>query len=196
MTLIKSQKPEFGAPARDFSLPATDGKTYSLKDFSDKEVLVIVFTCNHCPYAQAAKPKLLDLLDEFKDKSVQFIAINPNDEQHYPEDDFEHMKKIEYDYPFPYLRDQSQEVAQGYNAVCTPDIFVYDGERKLVYHGQIDDDRPSLSAVAAKVVLGKEIKQAETESTRDLAEAIISILSRHKTDADQKPSLGCSIKWK
>ncbi|MFC1687280.1 thioredoxin family protein [Patescibacteria group bacterium] len=196
MTLTKSQKPEFGTPAPDFSLPATDGKTYALKDFSDKEVLVIIFTCNHCPYAQAAKPKLHDLLNEFKDKSVQFVAINPNDEQHYPEDDFDHMKKIEYDYPFPYLRDQSQEVAQGYSAVCTPDIFVFNDERKLVYHGQIDDDRPSLGAVAAKIVLGKEIKQDEAESTRDLAEAIIAILSRHKPDADQKPSLGCSIKWK
>ena len=196
MTLTKSPAPSLGTSAPDFSLPATDGKTYTLRDFTDKDVLVVFFTCNHCPYAQAAKQKIVDLWKEFTGQSVQFVAINPNDIHQYPEDDFEHMKRIEYDYPFPYLRDESQETAKAFGAVCTPDIFVFDQDRNLVYRGQIDNDRPGLGAVAAKVVLGKEFPAPSKTASHDLADAIKVVLTSQKPDTDQQPSLGCSIKWK
>lgn len=180
MVLAYSTRPELGKIVPDFALPGTDGKTYSSQNFLDKNILVIIFTCNHCPYAKAARPRLIDLYQQFGSKEVQFIAINCNDDQDYPEDSFEHMREKKYNYPFPYLRDDSQETAKNFGAVCTPNIFVYDQRRKLAYHGRIDDN-------------WREPKKA---TSHDLKNALASLLKGEKPSKDQKPSMGCSIKWK
>ncbi|MFH0951680.1 MAG: thioredoxin family protein [Patescibacteria group bacterium] len=194
MSLAKSNQNDLGQPAPDFSLPATDGKTYSLNDFADKEVLVITFTCNHCPYAQAAKPKLKAMHEKYKDKSIQFVAINPNNADNFPEDSFDKMKEAANQYPFPYLRDETQAVAKAYGAVCTPDIFVYNSKRLLSYHGQIDDDRPGLGEVAMNVMFKKSIKEHGT-GAGDLARVLDEILAGNQPGGEQKPAMGCSIKW-
>jgi peroxiredoxin len=168
MALTYSQKIPFGKKAPDFSLPGIDGKIYSLASFGDKKILVVVFMCNHCPYVQACWDQLIALQKEFGERKVQFVGINSNDATQYPEDSFEMMKKYaaERSHNFPYLRDESQEVAKAYGAACTPDIFVYDENRELVYHGQMND------------------KTLET------------LLKNEKSSQNQNPSMGCSIKWK
>lgn len=182
MALTYSQTVPFGAPAPDFSLPAADGKTYSLADFKDKKVLVIVFMCNHCPYVQAVLPRLITLQKEFEPRGAQLIGINSNDEKKYTDDSFEMMVKFakERGMNFPYLRDESQNMAKAGGAVCTPDIFVYDEARGLFYHGRIDDNWQDESAV----------------TRHELADALETLLRGEKPSADQNPSMGCSIKWK
>lgn len=179
---IESTTINLGTKAEDFDLPATDDKIYSLNSFKDSKGLVIAFTCNHCPYAQAAWPLLTKLADEFIDKGVSFVGINPNDENLYPEDSFEVMKeKIdEWGINFPYLRDESQEVARKYGAVCTPEIFVYDQDRKLYYHGRVNDNW----------------KEPEKVTKEDLKDALNSLFQGKSAPTDQNPSMGCSIKWK
>lgn len=182
MALTYSQTIPFGEKAHNFLLPGIDGKTYSLNDFSDKEVLVIVFMCNHCPYVQACWQRLIKLQDKFKEKGIQLVGINANDDRDYPEDSFEKMKEYaaRQSHNFPYLRDESQEVAKKYGAVCTPDIFVYDENRELVYHGRIDDNWQDEKKV----------------TKRELEEALNALVRGEKPSRDQKPSMGCSIKWK
>lgn len=182
MALTYSQKIPFGAKAPDFSLPGIDGKTYSLAFFADKKILVIVFMCNHCPYVQACWDRLIALQEEFGLQGVQFVGINANDAEQYPEDSFENMKEYaaEKGHNFPYLRDETQEVAKAYGAVCTPDIFVYDEKRELVYHGRIDDNWQNPSKV----------------TRHELKEALSALLRSEKPKKDQNPSMGCSIKWK
>ncbi|MFA5134892.1 MAG: thioredoxin family protein [Patescibacteria group bacterium] len=179
MVLLHTPAAALGERIHQFSLPGTDGKIYSPASFTAAPAVVIVFTCNHCPYAQYAKPKLIELNRLFAPQGVQFVAINPNDADAYPEDSFESMKQPEYNLPFPYLRDESQAVAQEYGAVCTPDIFVYDGRRELAYRGQVDNGRP-----------GHE------STTDDLKQALQLVLDGQKITAPQQPSAGCSIKWK
>lgn len=182
MALTYSQTIPFGKKAPDFTLPGIDRKTYSLASFTDKKILVIVFMCNHCPYVQACWDRLIALQDEFGKKNTQFVGINANDETQYPDDSFENMqvwaKKKKHN--FPYLRDESQETAKVYGAVCTPDIFVYDEDRGLVYHGRIDDNWQDPSKV----------------TKRELTEALGKLLKGEKPDKNQNPSMGCSIKWK
>src|SRR3989344_1796806 len=165
-----------------FDLPATDGKNYSSESFKDAKVLVVVFSCNHCPYAKAAWPLLIKLADDFKEKNVAFVAINPNDEKQYPEDSFSEMKKRVTDWKinFPYLRDETQEVAKAYKAACTPDVFVYDKDRKLYYHGRINDNWQNPDEVKSE----------------DLKDAINNLISGSPPPQPQNPSLGCLIKWK
>lgn len=170
---------EFKAP--DFSLPATDGKNYSLSSFAGNQGLVVVFTCNHCPYAQAAWPLLIKLAEEYNRKGIAFVAINPNDSSLYPDDSFESMKRkvVEWGINFPYLRDKSQKVAHAFQAQCTPDIYVFDKENKLYYHGRVNDNW-----------------QDESKATReDLKDALESLLSDNSPPKEQFPSMGCSIKW-
>lgn len=176
-----STKTSIGTAAIDFSLPDVTGRTYSLADFKDKEALVVVFTCNHCPYARAAWPLLIALHKKYKDR-VAFVGINPNDEQAYPDDSFENMKKYkkEWGITFPYLRDETQQVARAYDAQCTPDIYVFDKDRKLAYRGRINDNWQDPSKV----------------TRHDLADAIDALLSGQKVTDEQFPSMGCSIKWK
>lgn len=182
MAVESSTTIPLGTPMIPFNLPSVDGKNYSPESFVDVKMLVVFFTCNHCPYAQAAWPLMIDLHNKFKDQSVAFVAINPNDETQYPEDDFATMKvkAKEWGIPFPYLRDESQEIARKYDARCTPDIYVYDQGRKLAYRGRINDNWQEPSKV----------------TRHDLRDAIEAILNGTKPSQPQFPSMGCSIKWK
>ncbi len=185
MALTYSTKEEAGKPALDFSLKGTDGKTWSLTDFQKAKVLGIFFICNHCPYVVAVQDRINDLAKEFGSKGVQIIGINSNDAGRYPDDNFDAMKRRtrEVGYVFPYLWDETQEVARAYGAVCTPDPFVYErvgSEFLLRYHGRIDDNWQDEKAVRR----------------RDLAEAVNAILQGKLVSKDQNPSMGCSIKWK
>jgi peroxiredoxin len=183
MALLESDDVELGTPAPDFDLPATDGNDYSLSDFDHADVLVVMFICNHCPYVKAVRGRLVDLANELGAEPVAFAAINPNDAEEYPEDSFENMVEVadEHDFPFPYLRDESQEVAEAYGAVCTPDIFVYDDDRELAYRGRVDDNW----------------KEPDKVEQRDLHDAIQTLLDGDQPDPDEQvPSQGCSIKWK
>lgn len=188
---VSSASLPLAGPAPDFNLPATDGKNYSLSSFADAKAVIVVFTCNHCPYAKAAWPLLVKLADEYKDKGVAFVGINPNDENQYPEDSFEVMKQKvgEWGINFPYLRDESQEVVRAYKAQCTPDIYVFDGDRKLYYHGRINDNWPPVT----KVMGGKEPEKVTRE---ELKEALDDLLVGREPPEIQNPSIGCSIKWK
>jgi peroxiredoxin len=183
MALLESDDVELGTPAPDFDLPATDGDNYSLSDFDDADVLVVMFICNHCPYVKAVRGRLVALANELEDEPVAFAAINPNDAEEYPEDSFENMVEVadKHDFPFPYLRDESQEVAEAYGAICTPDIFVYDDDRELAYRGRVDDNW----------------KEPDKVEQRDLHNAIQTLLAGDQPDPDEQvPSQGCSIKWK
>ena len=181
MVLLESLKLEMGRDALDFNLPATDGQNYALSDFSDAKVLVIVFMCNHCPYVQAIWDRLVALQDQFADKGVQFVGINPNLNPKYEEETFDKMKEYfdRYNMNFPYLQDASQEVAREYKAECTPDLYVFNADRKLAYHGRIDDNWQDESAV----------------TKNELAEALESILVGSEV-VEQSPTIGCSIKWR
>ncbi len=181
MVLLESSKLEMGSDALDFSLPATDGKNYTLSDFTEAKVLVVVFICNHCPYVQAIWGRLVKLQSDFLDKGVQFVGINPNLNPNYEEETFDKMKEYyaSYNMNFPYLQDASQNVARAYKAKCTPDIYVYNADRKLAYHGRIDDNWQDESAV----------------TKNELAEALDLILAAELVE-EQHPSIGCSIKWR
>ena len=171
-----------GNPAPPFSLPGVDGATRSLDSFADAEILVVMFTCNHCPYAQACEDRLIAIQEDYRARGVQLVAINPNDDEKYPDDSFERMKERaeKRGFNFPYLRDQSQEVARAYDAACTPDIFVFDRDRKLIYNGRIDDNW----------------QQPERVTRRDLREVLDAALEGRAVDFEHVPSMGCSIKWK
>ena len=183
MALQHSHGMPVGTPAPAFSLPGTDGAVHSLDDFADAKVLVVVFTCNHCPYAIACEDRLVDIQRDYADRGVQLVAINPNDATRYPADNFDAMKvrAAEKGFNFPYLRDESQEVARAYDAACTPDPFVFDADRKLVYSGRIDDNWKDPSAVTHK----------------DLRAVIDATLAGQASPLPEAvPSMGCSIKWK
>ena len=168
--------------AASFRLPGVDSKTYSLESFSDKNVLVIIFMCNHCPYVKAVLQRLIALQLETAHQGVQLIGINSNDVDRYPDDSMENMQKItkEKGINFPYLLDVSQEMAKTYDAVCTPDIYVYGTERKLLYRGRIDDNW----------------EHEEKVTQRNLKEAVDCIVAGKKVPDKQVSSIGCSIKWK
>ena len=182
MALLESTMPPLGTPIHDFSLEGVDSKTHSLRNYSEKEIIVIIFMCNHCPYVKAVLQRIIELQNEFIDRGVQFIGINPNDATRYPDDSLENMKIIarENDFSFPYLIDPSQEVAKSYDAVCTPDLYVYGKNRKLVYRGRIDDNW----------------KDSKKVTQQDLKLALKNILSGEVITNKQIPSMGCSIKWK
>ena len=179
MAVTYSETIPMGTLAPSFSLPGTDGNTYALESF-DAPVLVIVFMCVHCPFVIPIEDKLISLQLKYGDK-VQFGAICSNDAETYPGDSFENMtaRAEEKEYPFPYLQDESQEVAKAYQAKCTPDIYVYDQDRKLVYHGRIDDSA----------------RGALAPTTNDLEEALEAIVEGKKLDREQVPSHGCNVKW-
>ena len=182
MALLHSSMVPLGTAVIDFELPGVDGKEYCLKSFAAYKVLVIIFMCNHCPYVKAVIERLIDLQQEFLGQGVRFVGINCNDAINYPDDSFESMHRVSKGWKmnFPYLFDESQEVAKKYDAVCTPDIYVYGTKRTLLYRGRIDDnwDKP------------------DKVSRRDLKQAIDNILSNRNIAKKQIPSMGCSIKWK
>ncbi|MCC7440563.1 MAG: thioredoxin family protein [Bdellovibrionales bacterium] len=185
MALMHSDLKELGTEAPDFDLPGTDGRNHRLADFKDKKVLVVIFMCNHCPYVKAVETRIAQLARDYAPKGVQLVGINPNDPVSYPDDSMEAMKArgLERGYTFPYLRDDDQEVARAYGAVCTPDPYVYEnvgGKFLLRYHGRIDDSWKDESQVKA----------------RELAAALDAILAARPLADRQFPAMGCSIKWK
>lgn len=180
MALTESTMVELGSEAPYFNIPNTNGKHVSIDHFR-AEVLVVIFTCNHCPYAKAVEDRLIELGNNYSGKA-DFVLINSNDVENYPADSPEKMAELSRNkkYPFPYLFDETQEVAREYNAVCTPDIFLYNGERKLEYRGRLDDN-------------WQDPNQVKRE---ELKMAINSVLSGNTIQFKQVPSMGCNIKWK
>jgi len=184
MALTPSTMLSLGTKAPDFSLPdVSSGKTVSLSDFDNKKALLIMFICRHCPYVQHVKKEIAAIAKDYADKNLGIVAISSNDTDVYPEDAPSSLAEMakEENFNFPYLFDETQKVAKSYTAACTPDIFLFDKERKLVYRGQLDDSRP-----------GNNIPL----TGRDLRSAIDAVLSDKEVDQNQKPSTGCSIKWK
>lgn len=180
--MIEDKCIKIGDKLPEFSLVATDHKIYSTKDFKDKDILIVMFTCNHCPYVQAYEERLITLQNEYKDKGVQFIAINSNDEKYYPEDSFEGMinRANIKNYSFPYLRDETQEIAKSFGATFTPEIFLFDKNRRMQYHGRVDDNWQEPNKVRKS----------------NLKDAIEAILTGQEVNRANTQAIGCSVKWK
>lgn len=173
-----------GTKAPDFQLPdVVSGQMTSLDNFTDKKALLVMFICQHCPFVQHIKDELAKLSKDYQSEAVGIVAISSNDVENYPQDSPEHLKLMvkEKGLLFPILYDQTQDVAKAYTAACTPDFFLFDDSRSLVYRGQLDDSRPGNS----QPVTGK-----------DLRAAIDAVLAGRTVDSQQKPSIGCNIKWK
>ena len=172
-----------GTKAPAFSLPNVDGETVSLGDFQAAPALLVAFICNHCPFVKHVAPAFAELGREYQAKGVGVVAISSNDVANYPADSPEQMVREaeEQGYTFPYLFDDTQEVAKAYSAACTPDFYVFDKNHKLVYRGQMDSSRPD----SGIPVTGK-----------DLRAALDAVLAGKPVSTDQKPSIGCNIKWK
>ena len=184
---VESAGIELGTPAPDFNLEsanpwvdALEGTTRSLSQYTGP--LVVVFTCNHCPYAIHIQDALVNVATDYMSKGVSFVAINSNDPDKYPDDSFEKMitRAQEVSFPFPYLFDDTQDVAKAYKAACTPDLFVFDENHSLIYSGRFDETRPGRGHAHGG----------------DLKRALDSLLSDGTPVNEQKPSIGCSIKWK
>ena len=185
MALTYSKQDGLGKPAPDFALKGVDGKTYCLDDFKASKALVIVFMCNHCPYVIATQGRINALARKYGPQGVRVIGINSNDVTRYPDDSFGEMVKraAEQAFVFPYLLDEDQTVAKAYDAACTPDPYVYERSENqflLRYRGQIDDNW----------------KDEKAATRHALAEALDAILAGKAVSTDQKPAMGCSIKWK
>jgi peroxiredoxin len=182
MVLLNSENIPLETPAPHFILSSVEGKKCSIDDFKDKKVLAVMFICAHCPYVQAIEDRIIQLRKDFEGKSVQFVGICSNDPTDYPEDKPENLRKRaeKKGYGFPYLVDITQEVAKAYGAICTPDIYVYDSDRKLAYHGRIDDNW----------------KDPNKVTKHELREAIETLLAGRQPSPAQMSSMGCSIKWK
>jgi len=175
-------KLQLGEQAPYFSLQGTDGKIYSLADFRNERGLVVLFTCNHCPYAQAYEERIKALAEKYQPEGVQFVAICSNDAVGYPEDSFDNMvKKWKLTgWPFPYLQDETQSVAKAYDAACTPEAYVFDAEQHLAYHGCIDDNHADTNGV----------------SKHYLRDAIEAVLAGNPPKQPLTEAIGCSIKWR
>jgi peroxiredoxin len=169
--------------AKDFRLPATDGRSYALTDVAGPKGTVIVFICNHCPYVKAVIDRMVADARALMADGIGFAAICSNDATNYPDDSFDSMRRFaqEHDFPFPYLHDEDQTVARAYGAACTPDFFGFDAGRKLKYRGRLDEGRTSLPPPGAR---------------RELLDAMRAIAATGQAPAQQSPSIGCSIKWK
>lgn len=174
---------ELGTPAIPFSLKATDGSTVSLEDFASAKGLLVIFMCNHCPFVKHVAAELANLAREYGEQGIAIVGINSNDTEKYPDDSFAAMQaEVEArGYTFPYLLDETQEVAKAYHAACTPDFYLFDGDMKLAYRGQLDDSRPD----SGIPVTGK-----------DLRAAMDAVVAGQPVDPQQIPSIGCNIKWK
>jgi len=183
--MVSLQPPvcEFGRPAIDFALPGVDGKVWTLDQCKGEKGLLVMFICNHCPYVKAILDRLVRDTRELKTLGVNSVAIMSNDPAEYAEDSFENMKVVaaRENFPFPYLIDETQDIARAYGAVCTPDFFGYNAELELQYRGRLDASR-------------KEAAPADVR--RDLFEAMSQVARTGQGPAEQVPSMGCSIKWK
>lgn len=185
-----------GDPAPHFALPDTEGRIRSLVDFSDKPALLVTFICNHCPFVLHMIDSFVDFAREYQPRGLQVVAISSNWPDDFPEDDYAHMQIFARDrqLPFPYLHDESQEVALAYNAICTPDFFLYGPERRLYYAGQFDASRPKINRPP---VPGLPPLRTDLPVTgEDMRRAVNALLSGEPAPQPQHPSAGCSIKWR
>ena len=173
---------DFGRPAPEFRLKGVDGKTWTLNQARGNNGLLVMFICNHCPYVKSVRDRIIRDARELKDLGINSVAIMSNDPTDYAEDSFDNMKKVaqEFNFPFPYLYDESQGVAKAYGAVCTPDFFGYNKDLELQYRGRLDESR----------------KDPVPDARRDLFEAMKQVAQTGQGPKDQIPSMGCSIKWK
>jgi peroxiredoxin len=184
MAATESNMLPLGTLAPDFSLPDTvSGDEIALADIQSDRATVIMFICNHCPYVQHVNKELVRLAGDYKSRGVSFVAISSNDVEAYPADSPERMKEAaaELGYPFPYLYDEDQSVARAYQAACTPDFYVFDDQMKLAYRGQLDGSRP---------------RNDVPLTGEDVRAALDAILAGEPVPAEQRPSIGCNIKWK
>lgn len=183
VTMVRTETPicEFGQPAPDFALRGVDGKIWTLTASRGDNGLLVMFICNHCPYVKAVRERIIRDARELRGLGINSIAIMSNDPTDYPEDSFDNMLRIarEFEFPFPYVYDETQEVARLYGAVCTPDFFGYNKDLKLQYRGRLDESR----------------KDPAPGARRELFEAMKQIAQTGKGPLDQIPSIGCSIKW-
>lgn len=183
MAVTPSTMLALGTRAPDFQLPDTDGRMVRLEDFQGAPALLVIFLCNHCPYVKHIRHGLAKLAREYQARGVAVVGISANDVESYPDDRPEMMarEKDEIGYTFPYLYDESQAVALAYQAACTPDFYVFDNNRTLVYRGQMDDSRP---------------RNERPVTGADLRAALDAVLDGRPVSEDQRPSVGCNIKWK
>ncbi len=181
MALTYTPSVDLGEKASDYNLFGMDGRWHSLEDHRHSKAIIIMFICNHCPYVKAIEDRLIQLAHDCRDLNIAVVAVCSNDSHNYPEDSYENLQKRwkEKEYPFIYLHDPDQTVAKAYGAVCTPDFFLYDEQRKLVYRGRLDDSW----------------KDPEKVTRRELFGAAKSLVETGKVPLQQLPSMGCSIKW-
>ncbi len=191
-----SQQLNLGEVAPDFSLPNVDGKAVSLSDFDGAPALLVAFICNHCPFVEHILDGVVSLAAEYKEKGLATVAISSNDIAVFPEDAPDKMAQLAHEkgFSFPYLYDESQDVAIAYNAICTPDFFLFDKNRRLTYAGQFDSSRPVINRPPMK---GMPPMRTDLPVTgEDLRRAVEAVLSGGEAPMSQRPSAGCSIKWK
>jgi len=183
MVSLETPVCDFGRPAVDFSLPGVDGRTWTLEQCRGEKGLLVMFICNHCPYVKAVRDRIVRDARELQTLGVNSVAIMSNDPADYPEDSFDNMKRVaeEFEFPFPYLYDETQEVAKAYGAVCTPDFFGYNADLQLQYRGRLDASRK---------------EAAPPDVRRDLFEAMKQVALTGQGPREQIPSMGCSIKWR
>ena len=183
--MVSLQTPicDFGWKAVDFDLPGVDGKRYNLATARGEKGLLVMFICNHCPYVKAVRERLVRDTKELMQHGVNSIAITSNDATEYPEDSFDHMRTtaVEFQFPFPYVWDETQQIAKAYGAVCTPDFFGFNAKLELQYRGRLDASRK---------------ETAPPDARRDLFEGMLEVARTGRGPAEQIPSMGCSIKWK
>ena len=183
MASLETPVCEFGREAIDFDLPGVDGKRYNLASVKGEKGLLVMFICNHCPYVKSVQDRIIRDVKELALLGVGAIAIMSNDPADYPEDSFENMARIakQFDYPFPYVWDETQKVAKAYGAVCTPDFFGFNGDLKLQYRGRLDASRKEAAPVDVR---------------RDLFEGMLQVAKTGTGPENQIPGMGCSIKWR
>ncbi|MBI3323436.1 MAG: thioredoxin family protein [Candidatus Omnitrophica bacterium] len=184
MVLTPSRMLALGTPAPDFRLPdVVSGESVTLDSFAGRKALLVMFICRHCPYVQHVKEELARIGRDYVPRGVGIVAVSANDAANYPDDSPEKLREMarELGFNFPFCHDESQETAKEYSAACTPDLFLFDGKRRLAYRGQLDDSRPG---------------NGKPPNGRDLRSALDAVLAGQPAPADQKPSIGCNIKWK
>jgi peroxiredoxin len=183
--MVSLQTPvcDFGWKAVDFDLPGVDGRRYNLASVRGANGLLVMFICNHCPYVKAVRSRIIRDVSELKAHGIGAVAIMSNDPADYPEDSFENMKRVaeQHRYPFPYVLDETQEVAKAYGAVCTPDFFGFNAALELQYRGRLDASRK---------------EAAPADARRELFEAMVQVARTGQGPREQIPSMGCSIKWR
>lgn len=183
MAVTPSTMLPLGTSAPDFRLLSTDGTQVALQDFAGKSALLVMFLCNHCPFVKHLREALAEMARTYQGQGLGIVAISSNDPVAYPADSLQKMveEKQSAGYEFPYLFDATQEVAKSYRAACTPDFFLFDSQQQLVYRGQFDDSRPG----DGKAITGRDLKQA-----------IDAVLAGRSVSSEQRPSIGCNIKWR